>query len=301
MNILQQPFPFDNTRKAALSSALIISISIFFILLTFKPFNIDELPSNIIFPVILGYVVLCFLMVIFNRLALYNILPSLFKETDWKVYKEVIWYCYNIFSIGLVNFIYSYWLGFFSLSFSDALRMLLITFLVAIFPITILIILRYNYLLNKNLKNSIVLNQELQKYHLQPIAHELNSTKEATQATQLRQVTLLSDEKNGNLVINLSQLLYIAADDNYLEVIYTQEGKIQKNILRNTLKNIEAILSNYQEIFRCHRSYLVNLQNVSNITGNSQGYRLTFEETDFEVPVARNFAKTLKEKMNTNY
>ncbi|MCU0392916.1 MAG: LytTR family transcriptional regulator DNA-binding domain-containing protein [Thermoflexibacter sp.] len=294
MNLLQQPFPLQKDRKTQIISTTLLSIGIFFILFVFQPFGISLLPAPTIFPVVLGYAILCFLVVIFNRLPLMGFFPKLFEETNWKVYKEIIWYCYNIFSVGIANFLYSYWLGFFSLHVDNILRMLFITFLVAILPMIILIFIRYNYLLNRNLKHAIAFNQAFQHYHKQ---HELSSVQETSTQNLPTQVILNSEEKSGNLSLDISQLLYIEADDNYLEVVYTQEGKIQKSILRNTLKNMESTLLAYEEIFRCHRSYLVNLQNVEEITGNSQGYRLVFKNTDFQVPVARSAVKELKEKM----
>lgn len=294
MNLLQQPFPFSNERKAKIASTYMISAGVFFILLVFQPFGLSLLPADIFFPVILGYAVLCFLVVAFNRFPLMSFFPQLFEEANWKVYKEIIWYSYNIFAVGIANFIYSYWLGFFSLHIDNILRMLFITFLVSILPITILVFLRYNYLLNRNLKQAIALNQEFQQYNKQ---HTLSTPKDITSENLSAQVILSSEEKSGNLSIDISQLLYIEADDNYLEVVYTQDTKIQKSILRNTLKNMESVLGTYKETFRCHRSYLVNLQNVEKITGNSQGYRLAFKNTDLEVPVARSAVKELKEKM----
>jgi hypothetical protein len=294
MNLLQQPFPFSNERKTKIASTCMISASVFFILLVFQPFGLSLLPAEMFFPVILGYAVLCFVVVAFNRFPLMGLFPKLFEETNWKVYKEMIWYCYNIFSVGIANFLYSYWLGFFSLHVDNILRMLLLTFLVAILPMIILIFLRYNYLLNRNLKHAIAFNQAFQNYNKQ---HELSTVQETSTQNLPTQVILNSEEKSGNLSLDISQLLYIEADDNYLEVVYTQEGKIQKSILRNTLKNMESTLLAYEEIFRCHRSYLVNLQNVEKITGNSQGYRLAFKNTDFQVPVARSAVKELKEKM----
>jgi DNA-binding LytR/AlgR family response regulator len=294
MNLLQQPFPFSNKRKAKFASTCLISAGVFFILYVFQPFRLSLLPADTFFPIILGYAGLCFLVVIFNYFPMMSLFSKVFEENNWKVYKEIIWYCYNIFTVGIANLLYSYWLGYFSLSINSALQMLSITFLVAILPITILIFLRYNYLLNSNLKQAIALNQDFQHYHQQ---HQLATKQEALATNPPPQIILNSEEKSGNLSLDISQLLYIEADDNYLEVVYAQEEKIQKSILRNTLKNIESTLATYTEIFRCHRSYLVNLQNVEKITGNSQGYRLAFKNTDFQVPVARSAVKELKEKM----
>ena len=299
MNIFLQPFPFDHRLKAKLASTCLISIGIFFILYVFQPFGLSLLPSSTQLPIIAGYGVVCFVIQFLNRFLLVYLLPKIFKEANWKVYKEIIWYCYNILTVALANFVYSYWLGIYDFSLPDFLRILTITFLVALLPLSLIAVLRYNYLLNKHLKQLVELNQELQKYHTLYLPK--HPTEEVlSQSLTPIQVLLPSEEKNGNLWLAISELLFVKADDNYLEVFYIQDAKIKKSVLRNTLKNIEVILENHEEIFRCHRSYLVNLQNVKNITGNSQGYRLSFANVDFEVPVARSFAKELKEKMQVS-
>jgi DNA-binding LytR/AlgR family response regulator len=40
-------------------------------------------------------------------------------------------------------------------------------------------------------------------------------------------------------------------------------------------------------LFRCHRAYIVNLDRVTNIGGNAQGYRLSLSNNPEVVPVSR--------------
>lgn len=290
-DIFQKPFPYSNNFKEKITLTCIVSMSVFFLLLVFQPFGLGSYAFTTLIPIILGYAVLCFIIVLFNLAFLAKLFPTLFEEKNWKVYKQVLWSCYNIITVGFVNYIYSYALNIFPFSLAGLIQMLVITFLVAVFPVALMTIFRYNYLLNKHLQHLTEFNLQLQKYH-----HQLVATPHLPPPiTSI--ITLKSEEKNGNLALNLEQLLYIEANDNYIEVCYFKEAKLQKTLLRNTLKNIETDLQGYSEIFRCHRSYLVNLQQVHSIIGNSQGYRLEFEQTDFQIPVSRSLAKALKERI----
>jgi DNA-binding LytR/AlgR family response regulator len=55
------------------------------------------------------------------------------------------------------------------------------------------------------------------------------------------------------------------------------------------------VLKEYKFIMRCHRSYLVNVNHIDRVEGNSQGYRIYFETIDFAVPVSKNYVNKLRE------
>ena len=57
-------------------------------------------------------------------------------------------------------------------------------------------------------------------------------------------------------------------------------------MLRVNLKNIENQLAD-TSLIRCHRSYIVNVNAIRHVAGNTNGYKLTVRDTDFEVPVSR--------------
>jgi DNA-binding LytR/AlgR family response regulator len=72
-------------------------------------------------------------------------------------------------------------------------------------------------------------------------------------------------DENGNirLSIQLSDILYLVSIDNYVEIYYQIDGgEVRKELLRNSLKKLEEYLC-HLPIKRCHRSYMVNLENIS--------------------------------------
>ena len=112
-------------------------------------------------------------------------------------------------------------------------------------------------------------------------------------------VKLIADNEKDLVEVNIQNLLYIQANDNYSAVCFINDGKFNKVLLRSTLKRMEEQLSEHEGIVRCHKSYLVNLHNISSVSGNTQGYRLHFEETDTTIPVSRNFPKDIIQRIKS--
>jgi DNA-binding LytR/AlgR family response regulator len=51
------------------------------------------------------------------------------------------------------------------------------------------------------------------------------------------------------------------------------------------------------KLFRCHRSFIVNLAQVKSVSGNAQGYRLHFSDPSITIPVSRTAGKELRGKL----
>ena len=53
-------------------------------------------------------------------------------------------------------------------------------------------------------------------------------------------------------------------------------------------------LEDYHNVFQCHRSFVVNLNNITSAKGNSNGYVLELGGGLASVPVSRSFVPKLK-------
>ena len=94
-------------------------------------------------------------------------------------------------------------------------------------------------------------------------------------------------------------ILYIVAADNYIRIYYHQNDAIKTQLIRSTLKKAEEKLANYDNFYRCHRSYLVNLNYIRHISGNATGYKLHLEGINDLIPVSRSLNNEISEKINT--
>lgn len=87
--------------------------------------------------------------------------------------------------------------------------------------------------------------------------------------------------------LHISSFLFAKVDGNYTEVYWQENDKVKKTLVRLSLKELKKQLSAYRFIFETHRSYLVNIHNVKTVSGNAQGYLISFDRCNFEVPVSR--------------
>ena len=107
-------------------------------------------------------------------------------------------------------------------------------------------------------------------------------------------------DENGILRLTLKSvnILYLESSDNYVVVNYLDNEKQKKYLVRNNLKNLEKNLKDYP-IFRCHRSYSVNIRNVKMIRKVKSGYELVISTGNEEcIPVSKSYEKKILELMN---
>lgn len=108
------------------------------------------------------------------------------------------------------------------------------------------------------------------------------------------QVTIHDTAIRGkDLTIGINDFLYAEAQKNNVVVYYQSEGQVTSTELRCTLSSILEDL-NYGNIFQCHRSFIVNMNNITSAKGNSNGYQLMLGNCRNLVPVSRTYVPKLK-------
>ena len=128
-------------------------------------------------------------------------------------------------------------------------------------------------------------NKKEQKYSaIENLSIEKRSTQESI---------LLTGDTKESLAINPTQIMYLEASGNYVNVYYKQEAQYRK-ILRTTIKCMEEQLVDYPFLVRCHRTYIININWVTHLNRNTQGYHLNLRDSLKEIPVSRTYLKELK-------
>ena len=123
-------------------------------------------------------------------------------------------------------------------------------------------------------------------------ANQLNHSLHPIKEHSSESLQLPSQNKSETYTAKVNELLCIKSVENYIEVYTVKESKLSKTILRNTLKNLQENLLEFDCFEQCHRSYLVNLNKVQHFTGNAQGLSLQFSnEIQLKVPVSRRYVK----------
>lgn len=90
-----------------------------------------------------------------------------------------------------------------------------------------------------------------------------------------------------SFALDSSSFLFAKVDGNYTEVYWLVNDVVEKKLIRLSLKDLKKQLSVFPAVFETHRSYLVNIDTIKTVSGNAQGYLISFDGCDFEVPVSR--------------
>ncbi len=92
--------------------------------------------------------------------------------------------------------------------------------------------------------------------------------------------------------------LYAEAEGNYIDVMFFDGERVRRQQIRRTMKQMEIALADYARLMRVHRAYIVNLDCVTHVAGNSQGYQLSILHTEQNVPVSRSYLAGFNEVMS---
>ena len=108
-------------------------------------------------------------------------------------------------------------------------------------------------------------------------------------------VTIHDVSVRGNdLQLPINDLLYIEAQKNNVQVCFMKEENINTMELHTTLTAVLDDLKDYENVFQCHRSFVVNLNNITSAQGNSNGYQLKLGKCPTIVPVSRTYVPKLR-------
>jgi len=84
------------------------------------------------------------------------------------------------------------------------------------------------------------------------------------------------------------QILYVESADNYVFVYYTSGNKLIKQILRSSMKNMEALFIHFP-LKRCHRSFMVNLLKIEFVEHGKANCFIKLFGVEKLIPVSRKF------------
>ncbi len=100
------------------------------------------------------------------------------------------------------------------------------------------------------------------------------------------------DEKQElRLSVKRSELLYLESADNYVCIWYLSKGQLTKFLLRNSLKAMEEHFAD-TNVLRCHRSYMVNFEQVKVIRREKEGIFLELGiERVPDIPISKTYSE----------
>ena len=121
-----------------------------------------------------------------------------------------------------------------------------------------------------------------------------NRIKEIDSRIPESNIVHLKDEKGEiRLSINIENILYAEAADNYVIVKYINNDKIVDFLLRTNLKKLSDDLRD-TPIQRCHRSFMINLLHVTSLKKDVTEFIIQFDTTSIkDITVSKTYQEAI--------
>ena len=277
---LNQPYPFNNNFKHNLRTITFVCMGFMLIMLYFQPFGINFLASAKD-----GYFVLAIGLVsaatfFFSTLFIPGLFPKLFESARWTVRKELIWNA-GMFAVMMVGFTLT------EIVFQVSGMQTLTIFrsgALAVLPLVLFNLANYN----NSLKLKVVQVIDTGR-------HWLAEERKGAHSAVNEHIRIESENRKEVFEQDLKNIILIQSASNYIEIFYREGTVVRKQMIRQTLSTVESRLSGFQNIKKCHRCCLVNMDQVSRLSGTSPNYTLEANGLEFRIPVSRqNVAKFRK-------
>ncbi len=168
------------------------------------------------------------------------------------------------------------------------------TAIISIIPVTLTSLILRNNMLRQNLQGALEGNRDIEKLRSLEQEAANNNPRSHTHSHAVSHLLTLHTETSETFTLPLHDLLFVRADDNYSTVFWKTADGIARKLLRANLKHIEAQIGSAL-VIRCHRSYLVHVTAISNISGNANGYKLQVLDSEHSIPVSRAKGKEIIE------
>jgi len=110
-------------------------------------------------------------------------------------------------------------------------------------------------------------------------------------------ITIIGNNKSETLTIFDADFIFAKAQQNYVDVFYKTENGIQQQTFRNTLSNI---MKQLPKAWQVHRSYLVNLDYLESIEGNTRKRFIRISTTEETIPISQVYYEALKKRLSNS-
>ena len=151
------------------------------------------------------------------------------------------------------------------------------------------------------LEETRLLNEQLQQ--LQQDAEQRvdaapsveTNEKETLSREAVPDAIVLKGTTSDSVTIPIADFLYAEAVGNYVKVYQWSDNQLRTDMIRATMKQVEGDLQASRSVVRCHRAFLVNLQQVEQIVTRSGAMHLLIRHNHDSIPVSRSNVAQVKE------
>ncbi|SFO65914.1 transcriptional regulator, LytTR family [Chitinophaga sp. YR627] len=285
-SLFKRPYPLPETWRRQWSMTIALSGAVFLFLFLFRPFNGQRDTLTVFWGSLEGAATVFGVVMLYYGLV-FRLFPAYFREEQWTTGRESLWTLVIIVAIALANIGVMALSGQWRYSWKEVFLMVVYTAVIGIAPATTSIMINQARLLRRYRKRAAGLNQAIATpvtaEELIPVAPE--------------KLSFMADNGKDQVALLPGQLLAVTSADNYVRLYFLQGGHLKQELLRSSLQKIEASLTGHTTFWRCHRTAIVNLSLVEEVSGTAQGYRLHISHLPDAIPVSRSLNTTLREKL----
>jgi hypothetical protein len=271
---LKYNYPQNYILRHPFTGTLIIAIFTFGFTSIYRPFNVH--PTKVLsFETTMAFYSFLSGIIIYLAVKTMKAVKYFSDEKEWTIFKEIISVLIILIVLGLAI----YFLGFLietepavnRWKIPTFLNSLGSAFLIGIIPLLFFSAINYRYLFT-------------------PVVsyNDKNTENDSEKLPPEELIRISSQLKKEDLSFYPSEFLYAESDGNYVIFYLIRDSNLKKEIIRNSINNIEQQLSQIPYFFRTHRAFIVNLKKVRSKQGNSLGYVLKLTGPDIKLPVSRN-------------
>lgn len=108
----------------------------------------------------------------------------------------------------------------------------------------------------------------------------------------------LTTKTKQSLTLDPQYLAYVESHGNYSKIFWFEQNILRNKLLRVPISHLEQQLSTYSYIHRCHKSYLINLNEPLSISGNTKGHFFECDYYPIRIPISRGKAALFCDLIN---
>lgn len=279
--LLNKKYPQNYILKNPLIGSLIFLVFCFGFMILYEPLKSPA-------PHIFSYAETMAAYCLAGSIVLFSLIKGLksikyFSDKKWTFAKEIIFIALILSGLSIILYL----LGFIfeppasRWNFPTFLDTCKSVFLICIIPFVFFNLLNYRHLFVTEMMRDF---------------DSVNYPASTPEPVELIQIS--SRLKKEELSFYPDQFIYAESDGNYVIFYLNHENHIRKEVIRNSISEIERQLSKIPFIIRTHRAFIVNVKKVCSQKGSTLGYRLRLSGAESEIPVSRqnirNFNQLLK-------
>ena len=264
---MTQPYPECRGVINYLRTSLLVGVFIGSFLFVFEPFGMENAGADKAWYCFM-YGAITFGVCFGADLIMRYLLQIHRDDESWVFWKWMLSTMIVLVAIATSNYLFMWVQEHVILSAAGFFQMLLATVLIGAFPVF------FSGMMNSRRleKSNKLLAQEIQ--------HNFNNPTSELQT---------ADKSHVNFEIDPSQLLYVEAMQNYVVVHYHESDSHKQKIIRSTLRRVEEKLRG-TAVQRTHRSFLINRDRITSVSGNAQGLKLQLDGIENKyIPVSRKY------------